>query len=300
MRQFSKPKTTKRPLLLACMAFIAGCAGQAEQSKPSALPETKTASLPETKKASLPEAKKESRPKGYLPTDALPNSLALLPKPPEAGSAAFTLDEEYSKKSLALINTAAWELAKLDADINFPDAAGAFSCALNAPITQEDTPHLYTLLQRTLVDAAASTLAAKDHYNRKRPFMTNDKPTCSPDWEERLKKSGSYPSGHTSVGMAWALILAEVSPKQADAILARGQAFGRSRIVCNVHWHSDTIQGHYIGAYTVARLHTDATFRADLEAAKGEVDEAQTKGLKPTRDCKAEAAGIALQQQLEP
>ena len=69
-----------------------------------------------------------------------------------------------------------------------------------------------------------------------------------------LEKDGSYPSGHSAIGMAWSLLLTEISPAQTDAILARGRSFALSRMVCNAHWHSDTIQGRYVGAYTVARL----------------------------------------------
>jgi len=67
-----------------------------------------------------------------------------------------------------------------------------------------------------------------------------------------------------------------------------------SRIVCNVHWYSDTLQGRYLGADTVARLHADPTFRADLEAAKAELEAVRAKGLTATRDCRAEAAAAAL------
>lgn len=83
--------------------------------------------------------------------------------------------------------------------------------------------------------------------------------------------NGSYPSTHAAVGWAWALILSEIAPDQTDSILARGRAFGQSRVVCNVHWESDVIEGRFIGAAAVARLHSDSTFLADLEAAKAEL-----------------------------
>jgi acid phosphatase (class A) len=91
---------------------------------------------------------------GYLPREALPNSLALLPPPPAAGSAAQAYDEEVSRKALTLRGTPRWALANEDANLMFPQAAGTFSCALNAPITEQDTPHLYVLLRRALSDAA--------------------------------------------------------------------------------------------------------------------------------------------------
>ena len=82
-----------------------------------------------------------------------------------------------------------------------------------------------------------------------------------------LAKDGSYPSGHASLGWAWGLILAEMAPERANALVARGQAFGQSRVICGVHWQSDVTQGRIIGAATVARLHADPVFRAQVDAA---------------------------------
>jgi len=235
---------------------------------------------------------------GYLTTEALPNSLALLPPPPAVGSAALALDEEISRRSFALRETARWALAASDAELDFPRAAETYSCALNAPIGEADAPHLYTLLRRTLSDLGMSTSAAKNQYHRTRPFVVNKEPMCTPEMRAQLEKSGSYPSGHTTAGWGWALILAEISPAQADAILARGLAYGESRNVCNVHWHSDVVQGRVLAAGTVARLHAEPAFRADLEAARAELAAVRGQGLKPTRDCAAEAAALAVQPSL--
>ena len=230
---------------------------------------------------------------GYLPPEDLPDSLALLPPPPEQGTAALALDIEVNERSLHLRETLRWELAIEDANLNFPDAATTFSCALNARITEHDTPHLYMLLRRTLTDASKSTQKAKDYYHRTRPFVVNKKHSCTPDAENELAANGSYPSGHTTIGWAWALILSEIAPEQADAILSRGRAFGESRVVCNVHWQSDVNEARVMGAAVVARLHTDPVFRAELKAAKADLAAVRVKGLKPLRDCATEAAEMA-------
>ena len=128
---------------------------------------------------------------------------------------------------------------------------------------------------------------------RTRPFAVNREPICATDEGKPYIKGGSFPSGHTATGWAWALILSEISPEQTDAILARGRTFGESRMICNVHWQSDVIEGRFMGAATVARLHADPTFRADLEAAKAELAAVRAKGLKPQRDCAAEAEVMA-------
>ena len=94
---------------------------------------------------------------GYLDSKTLPNSLSLLPKAPVQGSAAQKLDNAVSQKYLALQGTPRWEMAKRDADLNFPNAAQIFSCALVVPVNEEQSPHLYLLLRRTLADAGLAT-----------------------------------------------------------------------------------------------------------------------------------------------
>jgi acid phosphatase (class A) len=264
--------------LLAYAVLGAGCASSGKPGQAAAGPEGR-----------------QGAPAGYLQPAERPNMLALIPPPPAADSAAFASDEEVSRKALALHGAPRWKLATEDADLTFPQAAGTFSCAVNAPITEQETPHVYTLMRRAFVDAGLSTSAAKEYYRRPRPFMVNKAPTCTPAEEGSLAKNGSYPSGHSAVGWAWALILTEIAPERADAILARGRAFGESRVVCNVHWQSDVTEGRFIAAGIVARLHADAAFRADLEAAKLEFADVRAKGLKPQHDCAAEAAAMGKQ-----
>jgi acid phosphatase (class A) len=241
--------------------------------------------------ATVPPEMATGRAPGYLakPLD----SAALLPRPPADGSAAQALDMQIDFADLALSGTDRWKLASSDADLTFPHAASVFSCALDAPVTPSDTPRLYKMLQRVATDAGASTRSAKDRYRRPRPFMLNHAPTCFPAADDALRTSGSYPSGHAAIGWAWALVLSEASPDQNELILARGRAFGESRLLCNVHWASDVIEGRFTGAATVARLHTEPEFLADLEAAKAEITAARAKNLPPQSDCKLEAAALA-------
>ncbi|MGR8935605.1 MAG: acid phosphatase, partial [Gammaproteobacteria bacterium] len=125
-----------------------------------------------------------------------------------------------NRDSFALRGTPRWKLAANDAHLDFPHAAEAFSCALNAAISAQHTPHLYRLISRTESDAILSTHAAKNNYHRPRPFVLNNQPLCTPHKAEHLRQEGSYPSGHAAVGWAWALILSEVVPERTDALLA--------------------------------------------------------------------------------
>ncbi len=261
-------------LCLLLLVLFVGCA-TSEQAKTEKVPEIRPGIL-----------------QGYLDRTALPNSYALLPPAPEPGSAIYASDVEINRQMLATVTPERLVYAARDANLHFPAAAETYSCALGISITEQQTPHLYMLLRRSMTDAGLSTYAAKKHYQRKRPFMVNGKPTCTPEEEAHLSHDGSYPSGHTALGWAWALILTEIAPDKTDAILARGWEYGQSRMYCNVHWNSDVNAGRVMGAATVARLHADQAFRTALAAAKAEYKAALADGLIPQTDCNAEAVAM--------
>jgi len=268
-------------LAVVVLAVTVGCAG-----------------LQGPARSSAPFDIRNGRVVGYLPAEALPDSLALLPPPPAPDSAAFVHDEETSRAGRTLQGTVRWALAARDADLQSPEAPGVFSCSLGVPITETATPHLFRLLWRGLADAVLSTHGAKNHYRRSRPFVVNETPICTPEAKAHLSGNGSYPSGHTAIGWTWALVLAEIAPERADAILSRGLAYGENRIVCNVHWLSDVQAGRVMGAAVAARLHADPAFRADLEAARTEVAALRARGAKPTGDCRAESEALSVKPPL--
>lgn len=230
---------------------------------------------------------------GYLPRADLPDSLALVAPPPAAGTPEALADESTFRNTFAQRNSPRWNLAARDANLKFPQAADNFSCALGMPISAQDTPQLTMLLRRTLTDAGLTTYRAKDHYKRTRPFVAFSEPTCTPAEEAMLSKDGSYPSGHSAVGWAFALVLTEIAPQRANPLLARGYAYGQSRVICGVHWQTDVNAGRLVAAATVARLHADPVFRAQLAAAGEEVTRGLAKNAPAQASCAAEDAALA-------
>ncbi len=232
---------------------------------------------------------------GYLKRTELPDSLELLGAPPAEGSGALARDEDARAATLPLRSKPRWDLARLDADLEFPQPAKNFSCAMGIDIDEKTTPHLYRLMQKTLTDAGLSTYGVKNTYNRTRPFVVHNEGTCYPVQEPVLRTDGSYPSGHTAAGWAWALVLSEVAPEKTDALLKRGLEFGQSRVICNAHWQSDVDAGRIMGAATVAKLHSNAEFLADVEAARKEVQGAKANGSSSKPSCAAENAALSVQ-----
>ncbi|MHC0443771.1 acid phosphatase [Flavobacterium sp. 3-218] len=208
---------------------------------------------------------------GYLSEEEMPNSLKLLSPPPEITSSAYQIDLEHAKKAVESDNEIRFLKAASDADLSFPTAAKCFEAVLGIEISEHKTPKFYVFMRRVMTDAGLSTYAAKNYYNRVRPFVVNNKKTCTPDQEEVLKTVGSFPSGHAAVGSAWSLILIEIFPHHKEAILKRGHDFGESRVICNAHWHSDVEMGRIMGKATVECLFANSDFLSDFEAVKKEM-----------------------------
>ena len=228
---------------------------------------------------------------GYLPADALPDSNVFLPPPPAASSAAEALDQASAAEAVALNGTPRFQQATLDAGIGARDVTGLFSCAAGVAIGPKITPKTDALLHKAMTDLGIGGYPTKVKYQHIRPFMVNDKPTCTPHQDAMLRKDGSYPSGHSAIGYGWGLILAELVPARAADLVERGREFGDSRMVCNVQWLSDVQTGRYVAGAVVSRLHAVPEFRADMAAAATEL--AASTAKPDPADCDREAAALA-------
>ncbi len=207
--------------------------------------------------------------KGFLTEQTAPDSLAILPPPPAENSAAFTNDRAQYYQTRILPDRLRTERAASDAD--YKNINLAFSFAFGRTISPQTTPQLWKLLQGVLQDSHDFAMrSAKNHYQRLRPFVVFHDHTCTPEKDEKMAKTGSYPSGHASFGWATALVLAQINPARQTEILRRGYDFGQSRVICGAHWQSDVDSGRLMGAAVYARLQTSAAFRQQLAAAQAE------------------------------
>ena len=154
---------------------------------------------------------------------------------------------------------------------NAIDPFAAFDSVLGANFTQANFPATFAVLDRAGRAAGFAGDPVKFIHRRPRPFLSDSAiTTCIPN-DERLRASFSYPSGHAALGFAWALVLAELVPSRADALIERGRDFTWSRVVCGVHYPSDVEAGRTVASAAVARLHADADFRQMMDAARAEL-----------------------------
>lgn len=211
---------------------------------------------------------------GYIPSAQLPDSVTIVGQPPAPGSDQAKADRAAFDASRSLEGSPRWNQAIADVELFGDKAHRSFSCAIGKEISVARTPVLSKLLDRIVLDAGGSTNAAKKKYQRDRPMIGHDDARLCVVREEWMKTNGSYPSGHAAAGMAWGLVLAELAPDKATAALTRGREFGDSRWICGVHFQSDVTAGQLMAAATVARLHAEPAFTADMALARAELDKA--------------------------
>lgn len=207
----------------------------------------------------------------YLRDSDVANSVALLPEPPALNSILFLNDRAQYEWGLLQRNTARGDQAAQDANIDPEGLSKAFSDAFGIEISQSNTPEIYKLITNMRNDAGdLATRDAKEHYQRVRPFVLYKENTCNIEQQTALASNGSYPSGHTAVGWAVALVLSEVNVDRQNEILKRGYEIGQSRVICGYHYQSDVDAGRLVGSAVVARLHADSAFSLQLDRAKEE------------------------------
>jgi len=251
---------------------LAGCSGIDGLPNPFTHGAAPTAQVATT----APSAGWVKPPPGYLPAGAI-DAATIIGPPPAPDSPRGKAERAQFDETRKLVNTDTWSQAIADADLSGKNGMKAFSCAAGVTLSAEATPTLANMLLRLTDDAAKIYQPAKAVYQRPRPPVGNDKPICVPR-EAWINTDGSYPSGHGLIGWAWASVIAELVPEKASPILARGKAFGDSRIVCGVHFQSDIEAGRYLGSALLTRLHDDPGFMADLAKARAEVAASKAKG----------------------
>ena len=203
----------------------------------------------------------------------MPNSVFFLPPPPDTASAAFKYDisqyywgKEQRKDSVRVamaLRDAVWSLATICTE---------FSVPFGMAITEQGTPAIYKFLKASIDAADQARILPKAHYMRIRPYAFYNEPTIYPADEEDLRPNGSYPSGHTIRGWTAALVLTELNPDSADALLARGYEFGQSRVIAGYHWQSDVDAARLVASAAVARMHADKRFQKLMNKARKEYE----------------------------
>ena len=206
----------------------------------------------------------------FLTADEIPTVAKFMPLPPKPTDPAFENDQRRYEWGKTMRKTKRGKLAVEDADWKFEYLAKIFSEPFGMTISKENTPEIWALLERLDLTSEECSHKAKKRIMRARPFVQFKEPTPVRKDEKVLRKNSSYPSGHTTKGWTFALILAEINPERQDEILARGFEYGESRVIVGFHYQSDVDAARVIAPTMIARLHTNEDFVKQLQKAKKE------------------------------
>jgi acid phosphatase (class A) len=279
-----------RGFSVAASLLAVGAISSGQNATPGATPAAPAATAVGDAAASRTPA--TPRPPNYVDAATF-DYKTLLPPAPEKGSARYESDRQMFLQTRRFRDTPRWLMAAGDADAKPADFLKDFSCALDVELTPANAPMIAKLAQNLSSDSGRLTGSSKDYYKRERPYFIDEGATCRP--REETGKSFDYPSGHTIAGWAWASALADVAMERSSIILARGRAYGESRIVCGVH-NASAVEAGRLAATAVAMLaQSSAQYQADLAAARAEYTGLRNKGPRPeAARCADEAAMVAL------
>ena len=216
----------------------------------------------------------------FLTKDDLPDGVMFLPAPPTVSSEPFKTDLYFYEQGKAARETQRGAEAKTDSDCSAGGLAKNFSAVIGIKLSQEATPHTFSLIARTIDTAITATRKPKKHHSRPRPYIEFKEPSLLPDKESGHNPNASYPSGHSTAGWAVALLLVELYPQAQDAILKRGYEYGESRVIAGFHYESDVAMGRLVASAAIARLHADPEFQKALVRAKNELTDLLNPGRK--------------------
>jgi acid phosphatase (class A) len=211
-------------------------------------------------------------PTGYLTSSQMPDVVRIVPVAPATGDSRFTADMAIYRATRSLQGSPRWALAQADDDVSTAGLFKAFRCPLGVALTRDNAPLVTRLVMRANADSSKASTVLKQFYQHKRPFQVTDGPVCvTPQDKAELAQNPDYPSGHTTAAWETGLVLSELAPDAATALLARARAFGESRIVCGVH-NTSAVQAGWMTATAVfAAQHGSAAFRDDMDRARAEL-----------------------------
>lgn len=189
----------------------------------------------------------------------------LLPNPPAEGSpqqqAELTFLHDLEKTRTEAESTQAkWD------DVN--EDIFLFHTELGDGFNAEKLPLTAAFGKRLANDASVAAFGPKTIFHRVHPYVVDK--TLNAICKTKAKDD-SYPSGHTTLGWVTGLVLVQMVPEKKDEILARAEAYGRSRLICGVHYPSDVEASKRLAYATHALMTQNPQYKIELAAARAEL-----------------------------
>lgn len=186
-----------------------------------------------------------------------------LPAPP-ADDSAQTKAELKELLEIQATRTPEQEKAAVaDAEEN----VWRFADVMGPEFTAAKLPKTAALFDRVIATEDVVDDHAKKAFNRPRPYMLDEQihPLL------KKSKSGSWPSGHSTVGYLMATVLGDLVPEKRNALFARASVYAENRLVAGFHYRSDTVMSRTGAALIAQKMAEQPDFQAEFDAAKTEL-----------------------------
>lgn len=186
-----------------------------------------------------------------------------LPAPP-ADDSAQTKAELKELLEIQATRTPEQEKAAIaDAEENvwrFADVMGPDFDAAKLPKTA-------ALFDRIVATEDVVDDHAKKAFSRPRPYMLDEQihPLL------KKSKSGSWPSGHSTIGYLMATVLGEMVPEKRNELFTRAAGYAENRLVAGFHYRSDTVMSRTGAALIAQKMEEQPDFKTEFDAAKAEL-----------------------------
>lgn len=204
------------------------------------------------------------------------NPAQILPAPPADDSDEAIAERAYIKSAYTKATPEQREAAKRDA-VN--ESVALFAQTIPG-FELEKLPATRALFYTVRANERLQTGLFKRHFNRQRPYQVDTSITpCQPP--KRFDINASDPSGHTTMAFSSAIILADLLPDYAPAILQRAEQYGQHRIICGAHHPFDVRSGQVLGTLIGVTLLKSSALQPALEAARKELSLAIPKPATP-------------------
>ena len=189
-----------------------------------------------------------------------------IPPPPISSSFEYKLEVEFMKNRISKLSDAQKELAIKDA---LNESVGFFSDTL-AGFDIAKLPKTKLLFDKVKYNAGYEARSFKNYFKTKRPYQVDaDIQACVAPKPSNLDRS--YPSGHTTMGYAMGVVLANLVPEKAKEIMERSRLYGENRINCGAHFPSDVSGGQVLGTLVAKELLKNNEFQLLMKASKEEL-----------------------------
>ncbi len=201
----------------------------------------------------------------YLAPAAV-DAISLLPPPPaiDSGERAAELETAFRIYSSATPEEHARAIDEVKFSVfHFAPVVGAWFVPAQCPKTE-------ALFDQIQTEARTIAKMGKNHWQRIRPYHA-DPARFSHAVEHEDRTDYSYPSGHSTRGVAYALLLAEIFPEKRDALLAKGYETGWLRVKGGVHFPTDVYAGRVLGQALARAFLASPSFQKDFDAVKEEL-----------------------------